>query len=89
MDDYGAWFAAFSEKLQALPPAERQHSSLPILHQWAEPIRDWERDRVDASQFCRQVRGHKPAGETEIPHLDEGFLHKYLADMRALEVLKA
>jgi fatty acid CoA ligase FadD9 len=85
--DYAAWYAAFSARLQALPAGERQHSSLPILQQWAKPRPYRETERIDASQFGRQVRRRRPAGEAEIPHLSEAYLHKYLADLRALEIL--
>ena len=86
--DYAAWYAAFKARLQALPVAQRRHSSLPILNLWAKPSLAWERERVDASEFCKQVRRRKPAGEAEIPHLSEPFVHKYLADLRVLKVLK-
>jgi hypothetical protein len=36
-----------------------------------------------------EVRRLKPGGEAGIPHLTESFLHKYLADLRALDVLKS
>jgi fatty acid CoA ligase FadD9 len=88
IDDYAAWYSAFSARLQALPAGERQHSSLPILHQWAQPAHDWESERADASRFREEVRRHHPSGEADIPHLTEAFLHKYLADLQALDVLK-
>ena len=89
VDDHAAWYQAFSARLQALPAAQRQHSSLPILNQWAKPIDSREGERVDASRFCQQVRQSMPAGETGVPHLSEAFLHKYLADLRALDILKS
>ena len=88
LDDYAQWLEAFGARLRALPPGERQRSSLAILHQWAQPISGWEQERVDASQFSQQVRLRHPAGEADIPHLSERYLHKYLADLRALDVLK-
>jgi fatty acid CoA ligase FadD9 len=89
IEDYSAWFETFRTRLQALPAAERQRSSLPILELWAQPSQALERERVDATQFSLQVRQRKPGGEDEIPHLDEAYLHKYLADLRALEILKS
>jgi fatty acid CoA ligase FadD9 len=87
--DHAAWFAAFTARLEALPPEQRQHSSLPILRQWAEPSRGAESERVDASRFDQEVRRLKPGGEAEIPHLTEAFVHKYLEDLRALGILKS
>ena len=85
--DHAAWYQAFGARLRELPPDLLQHSSLPILDQWAKPLHDWERERVDGSRFVQQVRRHQPGGEPDIPHLTEGFLHKYLADLRVLGLL--
>ena len=82
VDDYEAWYGAFSARLQALPAEVRQHSALPILHQWAQPAQ--VSPRLDASRFEAQVRLCQPGHETEIPHLSEAFIHKYLADLRSL-----
>lgn len=87
--DHAAWFSAFSDRLRQLPVKQRQHSSLPILKQWAEPSLGRESERVDASRFGREVRRLMPCGEASIPHLSEAFVHKYLADLRALGMLKA
>jgi fatty acid CoA ligase FadD9 len=87
MEDHATWLAAFTARLQALPEAARRHSSLPLLHQWAEPVRDWERDRIDTEGFAREVRARAPGGETGIPHLDEAGIHAYLGDLRALGLL--
>jgi fatty acid CoA ligase FadD9 len=88
IEDYAAWYQAFSARLQGLPPDARQHSSLPILHQWAEPGRDRERGVADASRFRQEVRRLRPGSDTDIPGLTEAFLHKYLADLQALDLLK-
>jgi fatty acid CoA ligase FadD9 len=87
MADYGAWFAAFSERLQALPAAQRRRSSLPILHQWAQPGLGLDSQHVDARRFSQAVRLSKPGGEELIPHLTEAYLHKYLEDLRGLGLL--
>jgi fatty acid CoA ligase FadD9 len=88
IEDYGEWYAAFGARLQALPAGQRQRSSLPILHQLAQPL-DGARERADASRFREEVRRRKPGGEADLPHLTEAFVHKYLADLRALDVLTA
>ena len=88
VEDHAAWFEAFGEKLKALPAEQRHRSSLPILGQWAQP-RDAAAEAVDASRFSHQVRLRQPGGEQDIPRLTEDFLHKYLADLRGLGILKA
>jgi len=85
--DHGEWLRAFESGLRALPPEQRQHSSLPILQQWAQPLTAWERERIDTAQFTREVRSRRPRGEADVPHLDEAFLHRYLADLGTLGII--
>ena len=75
-------------KVQALPPEARRHSSLPILRQWAQPSPGTEGERLDATDFLREVQRRRPGGEAAIPHLTEAFVHKYLADLQALGLLE-
>ena len=89
IQDHGAWFAQLSARLQALPAGERQHTALPILHLWARPLTDWSRERVEASRFRAQVRQTRPGGESGLPQMNEAYLHKYLADLHQLGLLKA
>jgi len=89
IDGYADWYEAFSAKLMELPADQRQHSALPILHLWAQPIGGLEGEAGDASQFRQEVRRLKPGGDADIPHLSEAFLHKYLADLRARGLLPA
>jgi len=86
--DHAAWFEAFRAKLEALPPAERGHSALPILHLWAKPLDGREAARVDASRFVQEVARRQPAGDPGIPGLTEAYLHKYLEDLVALGILR-
>jgi fatty acid CoA ligase FadD9 len=86
--DHAAWFQAFGARLRDLPGALRQHSSLPILAQWAEPLDGLDAERVDATRFVQQVRRLHPGGEADLPRLDEAYLHKYLDDLQALGIIK-
>jgi fatty acid CoA ligase FadD9 len=85
--EYPAWFAAFKASLEELPAAERQHSTLPILHLWAQPMARGTSFGASTTQFREQVQVTRPAGESAIPQLTEAFLHKYLSDLRALGLL--
>jgi len=87
MEDHDAWYRAFGAALQALPAERRQHSALPILAQWARPDPGSGIGRVDARRFSAEVRRLRPGGEAGIPGLTEAFLHKYLADLRALNLI--
>ena len=79
--DYSAWAGKFRERLETLPPEERQQSSLPILAQIAVPQSPAPAPiRNDA--FVAAVRGIR-AGP-EVPGLSEAYLHKVLRDMHLL-----
>lgn len=81
--DHATWLSAFRDRLQALPAPLRQRSALPILELWARPIPAGPEARVDGRRFGRAVALRRPGGEPGIPHLDEAYLHRYLADLAA------
>jgi fatty acid CoA ligase FadD9 len=85
VEDHAAWYRAFRDKLEALPPAEKQRSPLPILHQWREPIGEGE-VTFDASRLREKIR--EIEGETEIPRITEAYLHKCLRDLELLGLVQ-
>ena len=80
VDDHGAWHERFESKLRNLSQEDRQHSSINILAHFARP-HDPAVTAHDSRDYAARVRALKvgPA----MPHLDEAYIHKYLADMRA------
>jgi fatty acid CoA ligase FadD9 len=85
IDGHGAWYRAFRDRLQALPAARRRTSALPVLHQWAEPLRAGDPLRSDASRFRAEVARLRPAGEASVPCLTEAHLHRYLEDLHRFD----
>ncbi len=86
IDDHARWYAAFRERLEALAPAQRARSALPILHQWEQPLR--RRATFDAQRLRERLAGLGPRGVGEIPGVDAAFVRKYLADMAAIGLIE-
>jgi fatty acid CoA ligase FadD9 len=84
--DHAAWYAAFRERLQALPPLIQQRSALPILHQWARPIPVDAEVRFEARRLRERLE-ELAGGPVELPRLDEGLTHTYLRDLVALGLI--
>jgi fatty acid CoA ligase FadD9 len=87
IDDYADWYGRFESALRALPEAQRQHSSLPLLHQLQEPTpADWG-IAVQAARFRADVVRYKVGTGKDIPHLSEELIRKYLADLTHLNLI--
>lgn len=86
VDDHPTWYAAFRERLLALPPELQQRSPLPILHQWARPIPADAETRFDASRL-RERLAELAGAAVELPRVDERFVHAYLKDLVALGLI--
>ena len=83
IDDYDEWYHRFETALRALPEKQRQHSSLPLLHQVRRPMPVSAGATVSTTRFEGDVRKHV----REIPHLSAEFIRKYLEDLRVLRLL--
>lgn len=84
--DHGEWIRRFEEKLRALPEAIRNRSSLNILDGFSRP-HGVDSSRYPAEQFEREVNSSEAL--KAIPHLTEGFIHKYLVDIKALHLMQS
>jgi fatty acid CoA ligase FadD9 len=89
MDDYGDWYQRFETALRALPEAQRQHSSLPLLHQLKEPATASEGASIPAPRFHADVRKYGVGATQDIPPLSAALIRKYLADLQLLGWLPA
>jgi fatty acid CoA ligase FadD9 len=81
--DYDEWYHRFETALRGLPEKQRQHSSLPLLHQLRRPMPASAGAAVSTTRFEADVRKHA----REIPHLSAEFIRKYLEDLRVLRLL--
>lgn len=78
--NHADWFRRFGDKLRNLPEEERQRSSLQILAFFTQP-HEPHPAQIKTDRFEAAV------GAREIPHITEAFIHKFLADMRALTLI--
>ena len=87
IDEHEAWFARFEAALRALPEAQRQHSSLALLHAFARPLQAEHGARVPAERFRAGVRLAGIGIDGDIPHLTPELIRKYVSDLRRLELV--
>lgn len=85
VDDHDEWLSRFEAKLRNLDEVDRQHSSIAILGHFAAPHVP-EESRLDSKVFAARVRDLIVG--PEMPHLDEGYIHKYLKDMQARGLIR-
>jgi fatty acid CoA ligase FadD9 len=83
IEDYDDWYRRFETALRGLPDKQRQHSSLPLLHQLRRPMPASAGALAPATRFESDVRGHG----REIPHLSAAFIRKYLGDLRVVGLM--
>ncbi|APR83696.1 Long-chain-fatty-acid--CoA ligase [Minicystis rosea] len=91
IDDYGRWYEAFQERLEALPAAQKQRSPLPIIQQWARPARSDQRFDTTELQARLRALAARPKAKVDavFPQLTEAYMHKYLEDMMAVHIISA
>lgn len=84
IEDYDDWYRRFGTALRALPEQQRQHSSLPLLHQFRQPLPAQLSGPAPAPAFVRAVNTYRVGGDQGIPHLSREFITKCLADIALL-----
>ncbi len=84
---YQDWLTRFSTALRGLPENQRQHSVLPLLHSYAEPVEPVGGGLVPAEQFRKAVQEAKIGADHDIPHITKGLIVKYITDLEQLELL--
>jgi fatty acid CoA ligase FadD9 len=80
IDQYSEWYDRFQEKLEALPAEKKGASAFEVLGAYAVP----HNPRADAAIVCDQYRDLVRRVVGDVPHLDETYIHKCLADLRFL-----
>ena len=86
IDDYADWFTRFETALRSLPEEQRQHSSLPLLHQLREPMPAAFGTAVSAARFSAALQD-SGAASCEIRSLSKAFIAKCLADIVHLQLI--
>jgi fatty acid CoA ligase FadD9 len=87
IDAYDDWYGRFETALRGLPEKQRQHSSLPLLHQLRRPMPATAGATVSTVRFQADVRKHGIGATKDIPHLSADFIRKYLDDLRVLKLV--
>jgi len=79
IDDYATWLRMFRERLEALDPAQQQHSALAGLKAWERPA--FGQRGLDNRRLRERLRSiGEPA---EMPSIDEPTIRRYLENMVA------
>lgn len=84
VEDYQEWRARFEAALQALPEKQRQHSLLPLMRAWREPVTPMAGSAIPSARFRAAVRA---AGIGDIPHLSRPLIEKYVTDLQDLGLI--
>ena len=79
--DHGEWLARFEEKLKMLPEEQRRHSAIDVLEAFARP-QPASAEPTACDNYRELVRNWELG--SDIPHVDEKFIHKCLSDMELL-----
>lgn len=81
---YDGWFRRFETALQGLPEDLRAHSLLQII----EPYRHPQHPGMGEGVPCQRFAGEAEAAGYPIVNLDAALIHKYVADLKHLGLLK-
>ncbi|MCW1431083.1 carboxylic acid reductase [Novosphingobium sp. JCM 18896] len=82
--DYDDWFRRFETALNGLPEDQRAHSLLQII----EPYRHPQHPGMGEGVPCQRFAGDAEAAGYPVAHLEAGLIHKYVADLRHVGLLK-
>ena len=84
--NHGEWLARFSDKLHVLPEEQKKQSAIDILGAYAHPIEGNGATHMACKNYQALVKSELV--ETGIPHLNEAYIHKCLADMESLGMIE-
>lgn len=79
--DYDEWLYRFRSAVRALPPRQRQHSVLPLLHGYQVPQQPVPSALVSAERFHAAVRAAKVVHYQDIPHITAELIVKSASDL--------
>ena len=85
--DYRDWLHRFETSLRALPERQRQHSLLPLLHNYQKPQPPVCGSLAPTDRFRAAIRHADLGGATDIPHVTPAIINKYISDLQLLGLL--
>lgn len=87
IDDYAEWFARFDTAIRALPPDQKHHSLLPLLHAYQHPQHAHNGAFLPATRFSAAVVDAQIRNYPQIPSLSRELIVKYATDLAQLNLL--
>ncbi|MBV9350590.1 MAG: thioester reductase domain-containing protein, partial [Mycobacterium sp.] len=85
--DYAEWLRRFEGAMRALPDRQRQHSLLPLLHNYQKPEKPIRGSIAPTDRFRAAVQEAKVGPDKDIPHVSAPVIIKYITDLRLLGLL--
>ncbi|BBX63136.1 oxidoreductase [Mycobacterium saskatchewanense] len=85
--DYQTWLQRFETALRALPDRQRQHSLLPLLHNYRRPEQPLCGSLAPTERFRAAVRDAKIGPDKDIPHITAAIIIKYITNLHRLGLL--
>ncbi len=85
--DYGAWLQRLETATRALPEQQRQHSLLPLLHNYQRPEKPVCGSIAPTERFRTAVQQAKIGPDKDIPHISPPIIVKYITNLQLLGLL--
>jgi fatty acid CoA ligase FadD9 len=85
--DYAAWLQRFETAMRALPEQQRQHSLLPLLHNYQRPEKPTCGPIAPTERFRSAVQKAKIGPDKDIPHVSAPIIVKYITNLQLLGLL--
>ncbi|MGH9206480.1 MAG: carboxylic acid reductase, partial [Acidimicrobiales bacterium] len=85
--DYDAWLQRFETAMRALPEQRRQHSLLPLLHNYRKPEKPIRGSIAPSQRFRSAVQEPKIGHDKDIPHVSAPIIVKYITNLQLLGLL--
>jgi fatty acid CoA ligase FadD9 len=85
--DYQEWLHRFETAMRALPDQQRQHSLLPLLHNYQRPEKPTCGSIAPADRFREAVQEAKIGPDKDIPHVTAPIIVKYATSLHLLGLL--
>jgi fatty acid CoA ligase FadD9 len=85
--DYHVWLQRFEIALRGLPDRQRQHSLLPLLHNYSRPQKPAPASAAPSERFRSAVQDANLGPDNDIPHVSAPTIVKYITDLQLLGLL--
>jgi fatty acid CoA ligase FadD9 len=85
--NYNEWYQRFETAIRGLPEKQRQHSVLPLLHNYRQPQYPARSSLAPVKWFRSAVQQAKIGPDKDIPHVSAPIIVKYITDLQLLGLL--